>query len=141
MTDDDTCQLMFNPYRVSACPTHCCIAIPAKLDPVTCRDGEATANVAGPTAPKTPIAHAKTSTATRGCLLYVMEVRRSAEATIDIVLSPFVCGLLEHDLGRTVLDDLSWLVFLRQKERAVVRDPVGLLHVVGHDHDGDFIVD
>src|ERR1700728_4754005 len=113
------------------------MATPAKLDPVTCNEGDAAAKVAGPRAAKLPNRTAKMTDATRlrrpTCLTDIcrftemrdltgmcrlMGMRRSSESTIDIILSSSVGGLLEHCLGRPVLDDLSGLVLLGEKECA-----------------------
>src|ERR1700722_20010098 len=129
------------------------MATPAKLDPVTCKDGEAAAHVAGPSAANEPTAPARTMNNTvrsprprsdprrrnrRGIEdTDLTRMCRSAEATIDIILSSRVGGVLEHLLGWPGLDNLSRLVLLCEEERAVVRHSVRLLHVVGHDDDRD----
>ena len=60
----------------------------------------------------------------------------SAEATVHVVEGPRV-GRLAEQLGRRPeFDELPGPVLTHQQERATVRHPHGLLHVVGHDDDG-----
>src|SRR5262245_35879399 len=53
-----------------------------------------------------------------------------AESARDVVLGPRVLGIREQLPRHPVLHELA-----QQHEPGVVRDPPGLLHVVGHDHD------
>src|ERR1700677_1467922 len=61
----------------------------------------------------------------------------SPESAVDVVEGAGVLRRVEHGIGRTVLDYAPGRPLLSQEERRVVGDPLGLLHVVGHDHDGD----
>src|ERR1700677_987364 len=61
----------------------------------------------------------------------------SPEPAVDVVEGAGILRRVEHGIGRTVLDDVPGRPLLSQEERRVVGDPLGLLHVVGHDHDGD----
>src|SRR3984957_2611831 len=57
----------------------------------------------------------------------------SAEAAVHVVGRARVLGSFEDALGGTRLDDAAWFVLGGEEERAVVRDALGLLHVVGDD--------
>src|SRR5688572_997225 len=54
-----------------------------------------------------------------------------AEPAGDVVLRSLVAGVREQPPRDPELDELA-----QQQEAGVVGDPGGLLHVVGHDHDG-----
>jgi hypothetical protein len=60
-----------------------------------------------------------------------------AEAAVDVVRGARVLRVFEDVLGGARLDDAAGLVSGGQEERAVVRDPLCLLHVVGDDDDRD----
>jgi hypothetical protein len=60
-----------------------------------------------------------------------------AEAAVDVVRGARVLRVFEDVLGGARLDDAAGLVGGGQEERAVVRDPLCLLHVVGDDDDRD----
>src|ERR1700722_5252479 len=94
MTEDDTCQLMFSPKTVAACPTHCCIAIPAKLEPVALSAGKADATVEGANEANSPRAVTTKSVPSfsRAPLRRQRDARMSAEAAVDIILGPLVMG-------------------------------------------------
>src|SRR3954447_26945630 len=59
----------------------------------------------------------------------------SPEAAVDVVLGTGIVGRLEEVDGEARLDDDTRSVLSRQEECAMSRDPLGLPHVVGHDHD------
>ncbi len=61
---------------------------------------------------------------------------RSAEATVHVVGRAGILRVVEHRVGGSVLDDDPRRALRRQEERAVVRHPHGLLHVVSNDDDG-----
>src|SRR5690625_3246008 len=54
----------------------------------------------------------------------------SAEAAGDVILGLLLRGIRENGVGLVVLDQVTQV-----HERGEVRDPRGLLHVVGDDHD------
>src|SRR5665213_3739185 len=132
-----TCQLIFRPKRVLDVPTHSWMAAPAKLEPVDCMFGLAPAG----RAPQSCVAPSTTSSAAVTAAARTPRVARSAELAIDIVKRPLVGRSAENGLGPSRLDHPSGPILLGQEERAVVRDALSLLHVVGHDHDGHLVGD
>ena len=59
-----------------------------------------------------------------------------AEVAVDVVRSARILRVLEDLLGGAGLDDVAWRAVSGQEEGTVIGDPLGLLHVVGHDDHG-----
>ena len=68
-------------------------------------------------------------------------LRHSAKATVHVVERAGIRRITEQLGRRSGLDQLPGPVLVHQQEGAAVRDPHGLLHVVGHDHDRDPVLE
>ena len=66
--------------------------------------------------------------------------QHSSEASMYIVVRATVSRIFEDISGRSHLDNLPGSPFTVNEEQcALMGDPLGLLHVVGHDHNRDLL--